>query len=287
MEKEIEKLIDVERVIKLKSPGMAPYFPGFILRYLKRIVHEDDINIFIARSKHLDPLDFVDAIMEKFNSNVHVKGTEHIPLNDRVIVASNHPLGGLDGIALMQQVGRVRPDLQFPVNDILLLLDNLKPLFIPINKHGSNAENIRILNDTFAGDSLICYFPFGLVSRKRKGVIADLEWKKTVISKAKRYKRDIVPTHISGRNSNFFYRLANIRKALGIKANIEMLYLADEFYKQNNQTIRITFSKPVPYTVFDKRFTDAQWAEKLRQYVYALGAGNEEPFDPEKEYAAI
>jgi putative hemolysin len=278
------KLIDLERVIQAKSPALAPYIPGFLIRYLKRIIHQDDVNRFITKSGHLQAFDFVDAIMAEFNAEIKVIGIEHIPVEGRVIIASNHPLGGPDGIALMQQVGRVRTDLQFPVNDILMFLENLKPLFIPINKHGSNAENIRVLNDTFAGEAVICYFPFGLVSRKRKGVIADLEWKKTFISKAKRFKRAVIPTHISGRNSDFFYRLANIRKALGIKMNIEMLYLADEFYKQSGKDIQIKFSQPIPYTVFDRRYPDAEWAEKLRRYVYWLGAGNNGAFDPDEDY---
>ncbi len=278
-----DKIIDVQQVIQDKNPKLASIVPGFLVRYLKRIIHEDDLNAFIQKSKHLYGLDFVDAIITKFNAYVEVVGAENIPHNDRLIVASNHPLGGLDGIALMQAVGRVRKDILFPVNDILLLLENLKPLFIPINKHGSNTENVRIINDTFAGDSVICYFPFGLVSRKKKGVIEDLEWKKTFISKARKYKRDIIPTHISGRNSNFFYRLSNFRKALGIKANIEMLYLTDEFYKQNGQTIRITFGKPVPYTVFDRTHSDAVWAEKMRRFVYELGKDPLLVFDPEKD----
>jgi putative hemolysin len=281
------KLIDVERVLQLKNPRLARLMPGFIISYLKRIIHQDEVNAFIAKSKHRFGLDFVDAIIDEFRANVEIVGLQYIPPKDRVIVASNHPLGGPDGIALMQAVGKVRADILFPVNDILLHLENLKPLFIPINKHGSNTENIRILNETFAGDSLICYFPFGLVSRKRKGVIADLEWKKTFLSKAKRYKRDIIPTHISGRNSNFFYRLANFRKAVGIKANFEMLYLADEFYKQNDRTIRITFGKAVPYTVFNSKHTDAQWAEQLRRYIYQLGRNKDEEFYPDRDYPKI
>jgi putative hemolysin len=281
------KLIDVERVIHSKNPQLARIMPGFVISYLKRIIHQDEVNAFIAKSRHLMGLDFVDAIIEEFKANVEVVGLHNIPATGRVLVASNHPLGGLDGIALMQSVGKVRKDILFPVNDILLLLDNLKPLFIPINKHGSNAENIKILNETFAGEALICYFPFGLVSRKRKGVIADLEWKKTFLSKAKKFERNIVPTHISGQNTNFFYRLASIRKTLGIKANLEMLYLADEFYKQNDRTIRITFGQPVSYKVFSNKLTDAQWAEKLRRYTYQLGLNRDEVFNPDADYSKI
>ena len=153
----------------------------------------------------------------------------------RYIIASNHPLGGLDGVALMQVMGRKRKDIVFPVNDILLYLPNLRELFIPINKHGSNNENVEIIQKTFESEKMILYFPAGLVSRKQKGGIMDLEWRKTFISKSKQYKRDIIPVHIDGRNSSFFYSLANLRKMLNIKANIEMLFLPDEMYKQKNK----------------------------------------------------
>ncbi len=284
MKSQTEKLIDIEAVFRQKNPKLFKAIPGFVFSYLKRVIHQDQINTFIQHSKHLYGLDFVDAAIAEFNPTVILNGLGNIPLNDRIIVASNHPLGGLDGIALMQAVGKARPDISFPVNDILLYLDNLKPLFIPINKHGSNAENIRILNDTFAGDNVICYFPFGLVSRKKGGKIYDLEWKKTFLSKAKKYKRDIVPTHIAGRNSNFFYRLSNLRKQLGIKANIEMLYLVDEFFKQYNKEIIITFGQPIDYKVFDKSKSDLEWATQLRNFVYKLGKNPKENFNPKTHY---
>jgi putative hemolysin len=205
-------------------------------------------------------------------------GLENIPKTEKCIIASNHPLGGLDGMALMLAVSHVRGDIVFPVNDILMNVKNLESLFIPINKHGSNAENIKIINDTFASDKVVCYFPAGLVSRKTGGEVRDMEWKSTFITKAKRFERDIIPTHISGRNTNFFYNLANLRKKLGIKANLEMLYLVDEFHKQKNQTLVITFGTPIPYETFDKRYTPVQWAALVKLYVYRMGSGYKETF---------
>jgi len=291
MKKDIQSneplFVDVEKVIRDKNRRLAAMMPAFVIRYLKRIIHQDEINAFIDGSKHLHGLEFVDAIMKEFGAVAQIHNLEYVPKTGRVIVASNHPLGGIDGIGLMQTIGKVRNDLQFPVNDILMNLENLKPLFIPINKHGSNAENIQILNDTFAGNAVICYFPFGLVSRKKNGVIKDLEWKKTFITKARKFKRDIIPTHISGRNTNFFYRLSNIRKMLGIKANIEMLYLVDEFYKQSGQILNIRFGKPIPWQTFDRTKTDTEWAEQLRRYVYTLPTGNTESFDPNQNYPLI
>ena len=273
------ELIDLDKVIKEKSPGLNKFLPGFIKSYLKRIIHQNELNIYIKNYGHLVGIEFIDASLKKMEIKFEIEGLENIPKKERCIVASNHPLGGLDGVSLMLVISKIRSDIVFPVNDILMNVKNLAPLFIPINKHGSNAENIKIINDTFGSDKIICYFPFGLVSRKRKGKIMDLNWKTTFITKAKRFKRDIIPTHISGRNSNWFYNLSNFRKAVGIKANLEMLYLVDELMKHKGHTIKFTFGKPIPYTTFDKRHKNDEWAELMRQYSYKLGEGYQKPFE--------
>jgi len=276
-----ERTINVEKVFRDKNPGLARWIPGFIFSYLRKVIHEQEINEFLYKNRDRNGLDFVDSIIEGFGAIVTVEGEQNIPGQGRYIVASNHPLGGLDGVALMQVVGRVRKDIIFPVNDILTYLPNLQVLFIPINKHGSNTENIRIIQETFESDKMILYFPAGLVSRKQNGVIRDLEWKKTFISKAKQYKRDILPVYIQGKNSSFFYNLANIRKKLGIGANIEMLYLPDEMYRQKNKTITIKIGKPISYSTFDNQYDFNEWAGKVKNYVYELGIkGTELPFDP-------
>ena len=271
--------IDLDKVIKEKSPAMNKLLPGFIKSYLKRIIHQDELNVYIKNYGHLVGIDFIDASLKKMEIKFEIDGLENIPQKERCIIASNHPLGGLDGVALMLVISKVRSDIVFPVNDILMNVKNLAPLFIPINKHGSNAENIKIINDTFASDKIVCYFPFGLVSRKKKGIIKDLSWKKTFITKAKRFKRDIIPTHISGRNTDWFYNLSNFRKKVGIKANLEMLYLADEMLKQKGQTLKFTFGKPIPYSTFDKRYKNDEWAELMREYSYKLSEGYQNTFE--------
>lgn len=263
--------IDIRKVMAEKNPKLPKLLPDFIIRYLERVIHVKELNAFIEQNNNKFGLDFVKAALDEFGVNIHVNGEENIPEKGRFLFASNHPLGGLDGMALMLVVGRKRNDVLFPVNDILMNIPNLQDLFIPINKHGSNAENVRIIDDTFAGEKTMLYFPAGLCSRKKNKTIVDLEWKKTFISKSKRHKRDIVPVFVEGRNSNFFYKLANFRTWLGIKANIEMLYLVDEMFKQKNQDIVITFGKPVPYTAFDKSKSDRDWAIEMKRKVYRLG----------------
>jgi len=264
------EFIDVAKVIEKKSPSLRKALPGFVIRYLKRIIHQDELNLFLQQSGHLTGIPFTEAALNFMHTKVEVIGLENIPESGRAIIASNHPLGGPDGLALMMTVAKKRPDLIFPVNDILMNINNLESLFIPINKHGSNTRNIQIINDTFASERIVCFFPAGLVSRKRKGIIKDLEWHPTFITKAKRFKRDIIPTFISGRNTDFFYNIANLRRISGIKSNLEMLYLVDEFHKHKNKTITITFGKPIPYSTFDKRKTKQEWAAALRDFVYVL-----------------
>jgi len=265
-----EKFIDIEKVIASKNEKLLKWLPGFIIRYLKRIIHQEMLNDFLYRNRELNGLDFVKVILDEFGVEVSWEGEEHVKKDERLIIAANHPLGGLDGIALMHVAGQIRKDILFPVNDLLMNLPNLRELFIPINKHGSNMENARIIDQTFESDVMILYFPAGLVSRRQKGGIKDLEWKKTFIRKARSYQRNIVPTYINGRNSNWFYGLANFRKKVGIGANLEMLYLVDEMVKQKGKKIHIKFGEPIDYHNFDRSKKDQEWAADVKKVVYQL-----------------
>jgi len=265
------KAIDLRKIIASKNPGLLKILPKFILNYIKKIIHEDDLNDFLKNYGQLVGLDFIAQGLKEIGIKADFTGEENIINGNRQIVASNHPLGGPDGVALMHVIGKFRTDINFIVNDLLLNLEGLKHLFIPVNKHGNNPkEAIKIMNKVYESNNLVITFPFGLVSRKRKGKIKDLEWKKSFITKAKQFERDVIPVHISGKNSSFFYQLANFRKFLKIRANIEMFFLVNEMFKQKNNTLLITFGKPISYKVFDNRFTDLQWAEKVRQHVYII-----------------
>ena len=272
------QLINVDKVLRAKAGGMYKFIPGALIRYLERIVHQDEINEALLGMRDLKGLEFVEsALIDRFGLEIEVVNPENLPVDGRVIVASNHPLGGLDGMALMHVIGKKRRDLKFVSNDILMELESLRDLFIAVNKHGrTNIGMVKMLEADFASDILILIFPAGLVSRRQGGRIMDLEWKKTFITKALQHKRDIVPVYIEGRNSNFFYNLANWRKRLGIKVNIEMLYLPDEMFRQQNKKLRIIFGKAVPYTTFTKKYTHFEWAQKIKEHVYALPRGRVE-----------
>jgi len=264
-------IIDVERILRSKSPSIAKAIPRFIVNYLKRIVHQDELNYFLKIYGHLKDSELIAAGLTHFEIKYKVSGTENIPGTGRYIFVSNHPLGGLDGLVFIYELSKRFPDIKFPVNDILTNIENLSGIFLPVNKHGAQGKDAaRRIEEAYASDSQILYFPAGLCSRKRGGIIKDLQWHKSFISKAVQHKRDIVPAYFSGRNSDFFYNFSNIRKLLGIKANIEMLYLADEMFRQKDKEIRLVFGKKIPWETFDKSRSAPEWAEWVKSKSYEL-----------------
>ena len=266
------KFIEVREVIRKKSPKLIKWIPSFLLKYLERTIHEDDINDIMTRFSDLKGLDFVDALIKDLGVNVELKGAANIPIDESVIFASNHPLGGLDGIAFMHAIGRHRKDVKFLVNDILMNVSNLQPLFIPVNKLGGQGKSgIAAIEQAYASDSALLVFPAGWVSRKQQGGrIEDLDWKKSFINKAKKYKKDVVPVYIDGKNSNFFYNFAKLRQKIGLKVNLEMLYLPDEMFSQRNQTVTIVIGKKISYTHFDQSKSEKKWAEEVKRLVYGM-----------------
>ncbi len=266
-----DKFIDIEEVIRKKNPRLLKMLPGFVISYLKRLIHQDEVNRIIYDYRDRYGLDFVRSILEDMKVTYMVEGLDQVPDNGRYIFASNHPLGGFDGLVLMDAIGLVFPAIQFIVNDLLLNLKNFEPVFVPVNKHGrQSSDYARKIEETYSGNTQVLYFPAGLCSRKIKGKITDLKWNKNFIQKAVQYERDVVPIYFEGRNSNFFYNLANVRKILKIKANIEMTFLVDEFFKQKGQHLHLKFGTPISYHVFDKSKSYNHWADVVREKIYAM-----------------
>lgn len=266
-----EKFIDIKRLIASKSPRLAKWLPGFIINYLKRILHQDEINAFIASHKEVYDAEFCQAVIDYFNIKIEVRGIENIPKQGPVIIAMNHPLGGMDALALVSALKEHRTDLKFIVNDLLMNLTNLRGLFVGVNKHGKNDLSVRQqVMEAFESNEVICIFPAGLVSRKIEGKVRDLDWKKTFVTYAIKYDQPVVPVFIDGELSNFFYRLSNFRKKIGIKANIEMLYLADELFKQRNKTMIFTIGEAVFGHELDINRSERDIAQDFKDKVYAL-----------------
>ncbi|MCD6068323.1 MAG: glycerol acyltransferase [Bacteroidetes bacterium] len=277
-EAKTKKFIDVEGVIREKNPGLFKILPRFILNWIKRKVHQDKINAGIEIYKDVYEHDFNEAALNYVGAKVTWEGLENLPATGGVIIASNHPLGGLDGMALIKAVSNVRKDVRFLVNDILLKLVNFRDLFVGVNKMGkTGADALKVIDEMYSSEHALLVFPAGLVSRKQQGVIKDLQWKKSFITQSIKHQRTIVPVFIDGQNSKFFYNFALWRKRLGIKTNIEMFFLADEMMKQNNKVIHVKVGKPFSYELLDKRHNHLEWAQLVKAYVYEMGRNSQAP----------
>ena len=268
---EKKKTIDLRRLIASKNEKLLRWMPGFVLRYLERVIHQDEINALLEKAGDIKNTEFSDAVMEEFNITISSSGLENIPKTGPLIIVLNHPLGGMDALALISLLKYHRPDLRFIVNDILMNLENLSGLFIGINKHGINKKNVREdIEKAFKSEHAICIFPAGLVSRKINGLVQDLEWKRTFVTYARSLDRTVIPIKIDGQLSPFFYRLSRLRRFFRIKANIEMLYLADELFKQRNKTLTFTVGQAIKMNQFDTSLTDKEVASEIRKIVHEL-----------------
>lgn len=264
--------LDIKKVLHQKAPKIANKIPSFALNYLIKIIHQNELNDILERYQDKDGVDFMVELIDYFKITLEISGEKNMPSSGKYTFVSNHPLGGLDGICLSAIIGqKYNGKIKYPVNDLLLNIPNLKSIFIPINKHGSQAkENARLMHEAYRSENQIISFPSGMCSRKENGILDDLSWKKTFIQKAIEYQRDIIPVYFEGENSSFFYRLANIRKKLGFKMNYEMIFLPNEMFTNNSRTFRIHFGEPISWQTFDSTKTANEWAKWVKQIVYNL-----------------
>lgn len=268
--------IDINKILEQKMGSKARLVPGFAVNWLKKILHQDEVNEFLDSVADLQGTEWLEECIKYLDMTLEIEGKENLPAADDgrlYTFVSNHPLGGEDGVALGALIGRQYNDkFRYLVNDLLMHLPGLAPLCIPINKTGKQSRSFpQMVEAGFASDNHMLMFPAGLCSRRQpSGEIRDLAWKKTFISKSVETHRDVVPIHFSGENSDRFYKIANWCKKLGLKFNVAMLFLVDEMYKNAHKTFRISVGKPIPWQTFDKSKTPTQWAQWVQDKVYEL-----------------
>ena len=263
--------VDVDKVLADKNPRLARLLPRFVTAYLKRIVHQDEVNFILESYSHLDPIKFIRATLRHMEISYTSHNIGKLPRSGRYLFASNHPFGGMDGMMLCDELYTYFGETLIIVNDILMNLRPINPLFIPVNKHGrQNSEYARNFKTAMASDVQIATFPAGLCSRRLNGEVRDLKWKSSFVKNAIESRRDIVPVYFDGELSSFFYNLSRIRTMLGIKANIEMLYLVDEMFRQQGRHFNIVFGDPVPWQKLSEDKTPTEWSHEIKRRVYEL-----------------
>ena len=263
--------IDIAEVLRQKAPELSRRIPRFAVEWLRRTVHERDINHILASYWDLPPQEFIRACFREWQVTYSAHGLDRLDPAGRYLFVANHPFGGMDGMMLADKFIDRFGDARVVVNDLLMHVEPLRPLWIPVNKHGSqNSAYARRFDEAFAGDLPILTFPAGLCSRRIGGRIAATEWKTNFLKKAAASGRTIVPVFVEGRLSDFFYRVDRIRKALGIRFNIEMLWLPDEMFSQQGRHFRIVVGDPVPAEELAQFGSLREQAEAIRRKTYFL-----------------
>lgn len=271
----MEKTIDIDKLLESKMGDKAHLVPRFLVKWLKNILHEDELNYFLWHNRDKVGVPWLEASLDFLDNKIEVKGIENLPVAEEgkhFTFVSNHPLGGADGIAIGAVIGKhYDGKIKYLLRDELMFFPGLAPLSIPINKTGKQSRDFPAKVEAgFASDNHILMFPAGICSRKQNGVIRDLDWSKTFIQKSVQTHRDVVPMYFDGRNSDRFYNIANICKKLHIKFNIAMLFLSDEMFLNRHKTFTLTIGKPIPWQTFDKSKKAVEWAKIVKEEVYKL-----------------
>ena len=255
--------IDIEQVIRSRFPKA----PRLLTRFIKRLLHQDFLNGFFRQG--YTGIEFCHEALKYLNVKIEVEGT--IPEGGPYTFVSNHPLGGIDGLALLDLIGTGSRDVRLLGNDFLTAVKGLAPMIVPINKVGTQSRSLKSnIDQAFGSDVNMLVCPAGKVSRLTDGVIQDQKWTKTFLQKSIETHRDIVPIHFIGENSRRFYRIGRMEKFFKLRFPLGMLFLPDEMYRAQGSTYRVVIGQPIPYKTFDSSRPLNDWAQDIRKTVYEL-----------------
>lgn len=265
------KYIDVTASIKESDSDFLKKLPAFVAGWLEKIIKQDELNYILNKYKDCEGADFHRGIVNEFNLTIEVEGIENLPENGRCFFLANHPFGIIDGLTLTKTVIEKYGTFKAIGNESFNFVPNLRPYIALVNPYGmSSKAYVEELEKVYQSDVAITHFPAGEVSRRYQGKLQDRPWQKSFITRSISCHRDIVPFYFHGRNSNLFIGINLIRRAFGIKTNIELALLPREMFLKRNKTIRFKIGKPIPWQKFDKSLTHVQWAQKVKEHVYSM-----------------
>lgn len=260
--------LDMGKVLNDKSPKLARIVPRFVVRWFEALVCQGKLNDILDNYGSRDPIGFIGGALEYIGVEYRLHGVENIPSSGKVLFTANHPLGGVDGMILAHAIEGVRPGVKLIVNDILLNIEPLRPIFVGVNKHGAQRCSFAmVMDELYRSDAPVINFPSGMCSRLVHGEITDLAWRKSFVRRAIDTDRIVVPTYVKARNSMFFYRFGRLRTALGIKANLEMALLPRQVFFQKGKTVDVYFGEPI--TMCDTLPAE-KWCDLIRDKTYSL-----------------
>lgn len=274
--KDVEPIkIDVDGIIRKRLPRHYRYIPRFLIRWVENIICQKRMNEMLVGLRGLYDADFCRGLLDQLRIQYEIKNAENLPQVEkkRFLLVSNHPLGALDGVVMIDYLTRLYGGkVKFVVNDLLLAISPLKGVFVPINKHGRQSRKASCdVDEAFASDDPVIVFPAGMCSRRQSdGSICDLEWKKMFVNKAVEHQRDIIPVYFNAQNSSFFYKFAKFRTRIGLKFNVEMILLPREMLNKEDARFEMVVGKPIEYQALKNGKYAKEQAAEIKELVYKL-----------------
>ncbi|MBQ1931985.1 MAG: 1-acyl-sn-glycerol-3-phosphate acyltransferase [Muribaculaceae bacterium] len=274
--KDVEPIkIDVDGIIRKRLPRHYRYIPRFLIRWVENIICQKRMNEMLVGLRGLYDADFCRGLLDQLRIQYEIKNAENLPPVEkkRFLLVSNHPLGALDGVVMIDYLTRLYGGkVKFVVNDLLLAISPLKGVFVPINKHGRQSRKASCdVDEAFASDDPVIVFPAGMCSRRQSdGSICDLEWKKMFVNKAVEHQRDIIPVYFNAQNSSFFYKFAKFRTRIGLKFNVEMILLPREMLNKEDARFEMVVGKPIEYQALKNGKYAKEQAAEIKELVYKL-----------------
>lgn len=280
-------MINVEKALTNKYPAFVQK-PAPVKRstlfMLRRLIREEEINAFLVQNDDATGFEFIDRVLEYFNFSYTMSNKDrmNIPSSGRVLIVANHPLGALDGLALLKAIGEVRRDVKIVANDLLMNFDPLKSLFLPVDNMGKSTRkrDIARIVGALQNEEAVIVFPAGEVSRAGVTGIKDGKWNSGFIRFARKANAPILPTFIGGKNSSLFYGASYINR------NLSTLLLAREMFNKKSVSIPMKVGEPIPFSQLDAVPVSTQEKSKLlKKHLYRIAKGRKPLFITEKTIA--
>lgn len=237
-------MIDIRALLQERNPRLFRRLPSVVFPLLRAVAHERLINAFVTAHRRRNPREFCEYILARLDISVRTENEHYLRDAQRPIICANHPTGGVEGLALIATILRVRGVCRVPANDLLRLVVPLDPVIVPVNRSRPTSRSLYRLATVFKGDEPLLVFPAGVTARVYGKILREYPWESSFVTRARRTGRTVLPVHVDGRNSTRFYLIHTIRRVLGIGFNLEMALLVDELIRRRGSVVTLHFLPP-------------------------------------------
>lgn len=280
-------MLDIERAVAGRFPNFynKPLLRKPALRLLKALLRQDAVNEFMRKHQALDGGEFIDAIFDYFDFSYSVSQRDraNIPAEGRVVIVANHPIGSLDGLALIKLVTEIRPDVKILANQMLSFFTPLKRFLISVDNFAAVPQarkGIKALLQALSEEQAVIIFPAGEVSRAQPTGVKDSQWKPGFLHVARRANAPVLPIFIKAKNSWYFYGASWLFKPLST------ILLAQEMFNKQSKTIHFHVGEAInPEQLQSDQLTDRTLVKRLRKHLYKIGKGKASQFITQKTIA--